>query len=166
MTEASDARYRQIAGELDIAFEDEIRAGANYEVAVVNDNEIYVSGQIPRMQGRIVVTGRAGGEVSLEEARRAAQVSIMRALAILRQSLGSLARIRRVLRMTVYVQSAADFTLQSEVADAASEILYKVFAPDGGHTRTSVGVYQLPKNAVVEIDLVAALHPDAAPELS
>lgn len=159
MTHASEARYRQIANELDIAFEDEIRAGANYEVAVVNGNEVYVSGQIPRMQGKIVVTGRVGGEVTLDDARRAARVSIMRALAILRQSLGSLDRVRRVLRMTVYVQSAADFTMQSEVADAASEILYKVFAPDGGHTRTSVGVYQLPKNAVVEIDLIAALHP-------
>ncbi|HYD59602.1 MAG TPA: RidA family protein [Noviherbaspirillum sp.] len=160
MTHASDALYQQIAEELGIAFEDEIRAGANYEVAVENDGEIWVSGQIPRMQGKIVVTGRAGGEVSLEEARRASQVSIMRALAILRQSLGSLGRVKRVLRMTVYVQSAADFTMQSEVADAASEILYKVFAPNGGggHTRTSVGVYQLPKNAVVEIDLVAALN--------
>lgn len=157
MTHACDTRYQQIAAELGIAFEDDIRAGANYEVAVEDGDTIYVSGQIPRMQGRIVVTGRAGAEVPLEDARRAAQVSVMRALAILRQSLGSLERVRRVLRMTVFVQSDAGFTMQSEVADAASEILYKVFAPNGGHTRTSVGVYQLPKNAVVEIDLVASL---------
>jgi len=84
----------------------------------------------------------------------------LRALAGLRQSLGGdLGRVRKILRMTVYVQSAADFTQQSEVADAASDILYAVFAPDGGHSRTSVGVYQLPKNAAVEIDMVAALHP-------
>lgn len=61
--------------------------------------------------------------------------------------------------MTVHVQSAADFTQQSEVADAASDILYSVFAPHGGHTRTLVGVYPLPKNAAVEIDMIVAVHP-------
>ncbi len=81
----------------------------------------------------------------------------MRALAILRQSLGTLDRIKKILRITVYVQSAQDFTQQSEVADGASEILYAIFASAGVHTRTSVGVFQLPKNASVEIDMIAAI---------
>jgi enamine deaminase RidA (YjgF/YER057c/UK114 family) len=81
----------------------------------------------------------------------------MRALAILRQSPGGLQRIRKILRITVYVQSAADFTQHSEVADAASEVLYSIFAEAGVHTRTSVGVYQLPKNASVELDMIVAV---------
>jgi enamine deaminase RidA (YjgF/YER057c/UK114 family) len=153
----SNARFEAISNELGIHFEQEIRAGANYEVAVQDGNAIYVSGQIPRVHGKIAVTGRVGQDVSLEEAQQAARISTLRALAILRQSLGSLDRISKVLRVTVFVQSAQDFTMQSEVADAASEILYKVFAPHGGHTRTSVGVYQLPKNAAVEIDLIAGI---------
>ena len=62
-----------------------------------------------------------------------------------------------MLRITVYVQSAADFTQHSEVADAASDLLVDVLGEAGRHTRTSVGVYQLPKNASAEMDLVAAV---------
>ena len=81
----------------------------------------------------------------------------MRALALLRQSLGTLDAISQLLRLTVYVQSAADFTQHSEVADAASDVLHTVLGDAGRHTRTTVGVYQLPKNAAVELDLIAAV---------
>jgi enamine deaminase RidA (YjgF/YER057c/UK114 family) len=81
----------------------------------------------------------------------------MRALALLRQSLGSLDKVDKILRVSVFVQSAQDFTQQSEVADSASEVLYAVLGDTGVHTRTSVGVYQLPKNAAVELDLIAAV---------
>jgi len=80
----------------------------------------------------------------------------------LRQLLdGNLGRIRKVLRINVYVQSAADFTQQSEVADGASEVLYSVFGEAGVHTRTSVGEFQLPKNASVEVDRVVTLKSSA-----
>ena len=82
----------------------------------------------------------------------------MRALALLAQSLGSLDRVQSILRISVYVQSAQDFTQQSEVADGASEVLYAVLGQSGVHTRTSVGVYQLPKNAAVELDLIARVE--------
>ncbi|MDB5802663.1 MAG: endoribonuclease [Rhodocyclales bacterium] len=150
--------FDEITHRLGISFEEEIRGGANYEVSVENDGQLFISGMIPRVHGEIVVTGRVGEATSLEDARRAAQVCILRCIAVLSQSLGSLERVKRILRVNVYVQSAADFTQQSEVADAASDILYAVFAPDGGHTRTSVGVYQLPKNASVEIDMLVAIR--------
>jgi len=157
MTSSRDMLFEQKLKEYEIDFEPEFRAGANYEAAVEYENEIYVSGQIPRVRGVIMATGRVGQDTTLEQARRGARISALRALAVMRQSLGSVDRIKKILHVTVYVQSAADFTQQSEVADAASEILYSVFAPDGGHTRTSVGVYQLPKNAAVEIDMIAAI---------
>ncbi|WP_298933827.1 RidA family protein [uncultured Ramlibacter sp.] len=155
----ADALFDRQLKALAMVFEDDIRPGANYELVVEHGGQAWVSGQIPRLQGQIVCTGRVGQDLTLEEARAGARVSTLRALAILRQQLGSLARVERILRVTVYVQSAADFTQQSEVADACSDILYSVFAPNGGHTRTSVGVYQLPKNAALEIDLVAAVRP-------
>jgi len=65
--------------------------------------------------------------------------------------------VKGVLRISVYVQSVNGFTQQSEVSDGASEVLHKVFGDVGIHTRTSVGVYQLPKNAPVEIDLIFAI---------
>lgn len=159
MTASRSDRFEELLGRVGISFESEIRGGANYEVAVENDGQLFVSGMIPRVRGEIAVTGRVGEATSLENARRAAQVCILRGIAVLKQSLGSLDRVKKILRVNVYVHSAADFTQQSEVADAASDILYAVFAPDGGHTRTSVGVCQLPKNASVEIDLLVAVYP-------
>src|SRR2546423_8523 len=141
---------------LDLDLEAPLRAGANYEVAVEHAGVLQVSGQIPRTRGGIAVTGRVGQDATLEEGRRAAQICMLRALAVVRQTLGSFDRVQRVLRLSVYVQSAADFTQQSEVADAASEILYALFAPHGGHARISLGVYQLPKNAAVELDITVA----------
>lgn len=149
--------FEQAARDLKQSFDGEIRIGGNYVSAVEHDDEIYISGQIPRVGNTVVVTGRVGDDVSLDDARYAAKICTMRALAILRQSLGSLSRIKKILRITVYMQSAADFTQQSEVADGASEILYSIFASAGVHTRTSVGVYQLPKNAAVELDMIVAV---------
>jgi len=117
---------------------------------------VYISGQVPRVGTTVQVTGRVGAGTSLEQARTGARISVLRALALLQQQLGSLDRIQQVLRVTVYVQCADDFTQHSEVADAASDLLVEVLGPAGRHTRTSVGVLQLPKNASVEIDLVAA----------
>ncbi len=161
---ARDELFEQLAREHGVDADEEVRPGANYEVVTQHGDQIFVSGQIPRVRGVIVGTGRVGESATLEQGRAAARVSILRVLSILRRSLGSLNHVHKVLRMTVYVQSAGDFTQQSEVADAASDILYRVFAPTGGHTRTSVGVYQLPKNAAVEIDLVAVAKPDAVLE--
>ncbi|RBL65591.1 RidA family protein, partial [Pseudomonas sp. MWU13-2625] len=103
--------------------------------------------------------GRVGAETSLEQARHGAQICTLRALAILEQLLGDLERINRLLRINVYVQSAADCTQQSEVADRAFAILYSIFADAGVPTRISVAGYHLPKNASVEVDMIVALHP-------
>jgi enamine deaminase RidA (YjgF/YER057c/UK114 family) len=161
MNRSRDELFQQVAKELGHSFEGEIRIGGNYVSIVENGGEAYISGQVPRVGDKVVVTGRVGADVSLEQARHAAKICAMRALAILRQSPGGLDRIRKILRITVYVQSAADFTQHSEVADAASEVLYSIFAGAGVHTRTSVGVYQLPKNASVELDMIVAVDNQA-----
>jgi enamine deaminase RidA (YjgF/YER057c/UK114 family) len=150
------ARFAAIAAELGYSFDGEIKIGGNYVSVVKHGNEVYVSGQIPRVGDTVVVTGRVGTEVDLAQAKLAAKVCAMRALALLHQTLGNLDRVKHILRISVYVQSAADFTQQSEVADGASEVLFAVLGDSGIHTRTSVGVFQLPKNASVELDLIAA----------
>lgn len=152
------ARFAAAAAELSLSFEGEIRVGGHY-VGVVEDGDLaYVSGQIPRVGDAIAVTGRVGAEASLDDARRAARICTLRALALLARLPGGLGRVRRVLRMTAYTQSASTFTQQSEVADAASDLLHAIFGDAGAHARTSVGVAQLPKNAAVELDLIVALH--------
>jgi len=154
---SADARFSQTAEELGYSFDGEIKIGGNYVPIVRHQNELYISGQIPRVGDTVVVTGRAGADTSLAQAQLAAKICAMRALALLQRNLGSLDEVKRVLRMNLYVQCAEDFTLQSEVADGASEILFFVLGDVGAHTRSSIGVYQLPKNATVELDLIAAV---------
>jgi enamine deaminase RidA (YjgF/YER057c/UK114 family) len=137
-------------------FDSTLRIGGNYVSVVQEGTVAWVSGQIPRVGDTVVVAGRVGTDVTLAQARLGAQVSAVRALLLLRQSLGSLDRIARVLRINVFVQCAPDFTQQSEVADAASDLLHAALGEAGRHTRTSVGVYQLPKNAAVEVDMVVS----------
>lgn len=154
---SADARFNLIATQLGYSFEGEIKIGGNYVPLVRNGNEIYISGQIPRVGDTVVVTGRAGADATLAQAQLAAKVCAMRALALLQSSVGSLDKIKRLLRMNLFVQCAADFTQQSEVADGASEVVFFVLGEAGAHTRSSIGVYQLPKNATVELDLIAVV---------
>ncbi|MBP6157173.1 MAG: RidA family protein [Burkholderiaceae bacterium] len=152
-----DQLFNQQASALGYSFDGEIKIGGNYMPLLQDGKHIYISGQIPRVGNEVVVTGAAGSDVTLLDAQKAAKISVMRALALLQKHLGTLDAVKSVLRITVYVQSASTFTQQSEVADGASEVLYAVFGIDGVHTRTSVGVLQLPKNATVEIDMIAAI---------
>ena len=159
MMQTADARFLEQAQLLGYSFDGEIKIGGNYQPLLRDGHHLYVSGQIPRVGDTVVVTGAVGAEVSLFDAQKAAKVCVMRGLALLQRALGSLEHIQSVPRITVYVQSAPNFTQQSEVADGASEVLFQVLgAQAGAHSRTSVGVLQLPKNAAVEIDLIVSLQ--------
>jgi enamine deaminase RidA (YjgF/YER057c/UK114 family) len=158
MPESRESKFAAIEAALGYSFSGEIKIGGNYVSVVQHGDLVFVSGQIPRVGDEVVVTGSVGAEVSVAQAQLAAKVCTMRALALLRQELGSLESVSRILRITVFVQSAQGFTQQSEVADGASEVLYSVLGAAGAHTRTSVGVYQLPKSAAVELDLIAAVE--------
>lgn len=152
-----DALFRQATAALGCSFEGEIRIGGNYVPLLRDGHIVYLSGQVPRVGTEVVVTGRAGADVALIEAQRAAKICVLRALALLQRELGSLEPLRQILRLTVYVQCTQEFTQQSEVADGASELLFAILGAAGAHTRTAVGVLQLPKNATVELDLIAAV---------
>jgi enamine deaminase RidA (YjgF/YER057c/UK114 family) len=153
---SADECFQKAAAELGYSFDGELKIGGKYVPLVRDGSTLYVSGQVPLIGSTIVVTGRVGAEVLLAEAERAAKVCAMRALALLQRELGSLDNVRQILRVTVYAQSAAEFTEQSKVADAASELFHAVLGEAGKHTRTSVGAFRLPNNATVELDLIAS----------
>ncbi|HSW03730.1 RidA family protein [Aquabacterium sp.] len=158
MTSTRQHRFDEAAAALGHRFDGEIQIGGHYVSTLRHGDTIHVSGQIPRVGSTVVITGRVGADVTLAEAQHAARICTMRALALLARSLGSLDEVQQVLRVGVFTQSAPDFTQQSEVADAASDLLHDILGEAGSHTRTSVGVYQLPKNAAVELDLIAAVR--------
>ncbi len=134
--------------------------GARYAAVVVHAGLAWVSGQLPREGDRVVVAGKLGRDVDVAAAQHGARIALLRALAALRDELGGLGRVQRLLKLTVYVNSTEDFTQHSAVADGASALVYDLFGEDAGrHARTSVGVAQLPRDGCVEIDVVAALAP-------
>jgi enamine deaminase RidA (YjgF/YER057c/UK114 family) len=143
--------------QLGYSFEAGLKLGGDYSASIRYEKWIYISGQIPRIDDMIIHPGRVGAEINLTQAQEAAKISILRCLALLREKAGSLDSIQAVLRMNVFVQSADGFEQQSEVANSASLVLHAVLGDAGIHTRTSIGVYTLPKNAPVEIDLVAVV---------
>ncbi|WP_447914984.1 RidA family protein [Delftia acidovorans] len=151
----ADERFAQAALELGHRFDGEIKIGGNYSPVVRDGQQLFVSGQIPRVGDEVLYVGTVGAGIDLASARTAAAICAMRALAFVQRAAGSLDAVRAVARITVYVRSAPDFTQQSEVADGASGLIARVLGPVGGHTRTSVGVLQLPKGAAVELDLIA-----------
>ena len=151
----ADERFAQAALELGHRFDGEIKIGGNYSPVVRDGQQLFVSGQIPRVGDEVLYVGTVGAGIDLASARTAAAICAMRALAFVQRAAGSLDAVRAFARITVYVRSAPDFTQQSEVADGASDLIARVLGPVGAHTRTSVGVLQLPKGAAVELDLIA-----------
>ncbi|GJG94109.1 RidA family protein [Cupriavidus pauculus] len=153
-----DDKLRQIATEFGFDPDEEIKIGGKYTPILVDGNVAYIAGQIPRVGDTVRFVGIVGESISLDEGRRAAATSTLRALSLIRKHCGSLDAIQAVPRITVYVRSASDFTMQSEVADGASDVLYSVLGEVGIHTRTSVGVMQLPKGASVEVDFIFSVR--------
>lgn len=152
-----DDKLRQVAAEFGFDPDEEIRIGGKYTPVLVDGSTAYIAGQIPRVGEVVHFVGVVGESVSLDDGRRAAGISALRALSLIRKHCGTLDAIATVPRITVYVRSAPGFTMQSEVADGASDVLYAVLGDAGVHTRSSVGVLQLPKGASVEADFIFGL---------
>ena len=120
---------------------------------------LFVSGQIATENGRPLHPGKLGREVDVERAQEAARACAISALAVVRQELGSLDRVRRVVRSGVFVASAEGFTDQSSVANGASDFLRDVFGDAGVGARAAVGVAELPLGASVEAEFIFQVEP-------
>ncbi len=143
--------------ELRIALPGSPQPVASYVPVVVAGGLAFVSGQIVRVEAEVSHAGKVGAEVSLEQAQGVARTAALQALAALRDELGSLDRVVRIVNVGVYVASAPGFTQQSLVANGASEVLWEIFGDAGTHSRAAVGVAELPLGAPVEVTLVAAV---------
>ena len=126
---------------------------AAYVPTVLAGGLLHLSGQLPFKDGK-VVTGRLGDGLSLEEGRDAAQRCALTVVAQVKAALGDLARVKRVVKLGVFVNSAADFTDQPKVANGASELMVALFGDAGKHARSAVGVPVLPLGAAVEVDAI------------
>ncbi|HET6748759.1 MAG TPA: RidA family protein [Actinomycetes bacterium] len=127
---------------------------AAYVPCVRTGNLVYVSGQVPLLDGKPSHPGRLGAEVGLEEGAAAARHCAVNVLAALKAELGELARVRRVVKVTVFVASEPGFTDQPKVANGASELFGEAFGEAGRHARAAVGVAALPLGVPVEVDAI------------
>ncbi len=130
----------------------------NYVPVVIEEKLAFVSGQLPKVDGEVRVQGRLGDTVTMEQGREAARVCALQALACLAEALGSIDRVARIVRLSGFVASTPDFYQQPAVIDAESELMVEIFGDAGRHARSAVGVAALPRNAPVELEVIASLR--------
>ena len=130
---------------------------AAYVPGVRVGNLLFVSGQLPFVDGKLPKTGRLGEGVTVDEGKEMARTCVLNALAVVKAEAGDLSRVKRVVRVGAFVASANDFTQQPQVANGASELLQQVFGEAGRHARAAVGVNVLPLGAPVEVEMLVEL---------
>jgi len=116
-------------------------------------NLLHVGGHGP-VAGRDIVRGKVGGTVALEEGRRAARMTALSMLATVRQEIGDLDRVRQIVKVFGMVNCAPGFNRTPEVIDGCSDVLVEIFGEAGRHTRSAVGVAELPFDIAVEIEMI------------
>lgn len=134
-------------------------AGA-YVPATRAGDLIFTAGQLPFEAGELNLKGKVGDAVSVDDARKAARLCALNALAAVAAQAGGLTAISRIVKVTGFVASAPGFDGQPEVLNGASEFLGEVFGDAGLHARSAVGVAELPMNAPVEVELVVMANAD------
>ena len=129
-------------------------AGGVYKPVRQMGNCLYVSGQGPTKAGVPVITGKAGAERTVEEAREAARMCVLNGLSVLHNYLGDLNKIKGLVKTLGFVQSAPGFNMQPKVIDAASSLLRDIWGDDGVGARSAIGVNELPGDITVEIEFI------------
>jgi enamine deaminase RidA (YjgF/YER057c/UK114 family) len=130
----------------------------NYLGCVVDDGIVYVGGHGP-VDGDIVIQGKVGGTLSLEQGQAAARMTALSMLATLQSELGGLDRIARIIKVFGMVNCAPGFNQTPAVIDGCSDLLVELFGDAGRHTRSAVGMAELPFDIAVEIELIARIRP-------
>jgi len=132
---------------------------AAYVPAVRSGNLIFVSGQIPFADGKLLCTGPIPSVVSIDQARSAARQCVLNALAVLKDVMQiNLDDVQRIVRLGVFVCSDAGFGDQPKVANGASELLQEIFGETGRHARAAVGSIALPLSATVEVEMIVEVQ--------
>ena len=134
---------------------------AAYVPAVRTGDLVYTSGQLPTVDGQLVVAGRVGegdGLVDLETAKRAAAVAVLNALAAVKSVVGDLDLVEQVVKLNGFVACDPSFTSHAAVMNGASELLGEIFGERGKHARAAVGMSSLPLNAPVELEIVVRVR--------
>lgn len=132
---------------------------ATYVNAVTTEgNLVFMAGKGPQNADGTYVTGKVGKDLTLEQGNAAARLTGINQLASLKQHLGSLDRVKRIVKVTGMVNCHSDFTNQPEVMNGYSDLMVEVFGEKGKHARTSIWVNALPRNIAVEVEMIVEIE--------
>ncbi|HEX3630580.1 MAG TPA: RidA family protein [Candidatus Dormibacteraeota bacterium] len=118
---------------------------------------LYTSGVIPTIKGQVQFHGAVGGDLSVRDGARAAELCALNIMALIRQHAGSLDQVEQFIQLSGFVRSAPGFEEQPKVLNGASDLLFKVFGERGRHTRQALGTSELPLGVPVEISAIIRL---------
>jgi enamine deaminase RidA (YjgF/YER057c/UK114 family) len=148
--------YARLA-ELGLTLPQVVPPVAAYLPAVQSGNYVYVSGQLPMVEGKLAATGKVGAEVTAEQGADLARICALNALAAI-ESLVGLGNLVKIVKVTGFVASAPGFTGQPAVINGASNLFGDVLGEQGTHARSAVGVAELPLGAPVEVEVIAEVQ--------
>lgn len=127
---------------------------ANYVPAVRVGDLLFLSGVLPSRDGQLIMTGKLGQGITIEQGVEAARVAVLNGLSIVKHEIGSLDQVKRIVKVVGYIASAPGFTDHPQVLNGASDLLVAVFGEAGRHARVAVGAAELPRQAPVEVEMI------------
>ncbi|MCP3738075.1 RidA family protein [Rossellomorea sp. BNER] len=140
--------------ELGIVIPEAPKPGAVYVPAKTVGNLVYTSGQDCRIDGKLLYEGKVGSDLTVEQGYEAARQTMINCLAVLQAELGDLSRVKQVVKLLAFVNSAPGFVEQPYVINGASELLEEIFGEKGQHARSAIAANELPFNTPVEIEMI------------
>ena len=125
----------------------------SYVPAIKTGNLLFISGQIPMEEGKMVFTGKVTND-NIETAKKSAKMCAINLLAQMKRELGSLDKVTKIVRISGFINSDPEFYQHPKIINAASDLFFEIFGDKGKHSRIAVGVACLPLNAMTEIDAI------------
>ncbi len=134
------------------------KPGAVYIPAKTVGKLVYTSGQDCRVNGKLIYEGKLGSDLTVEQGYKAAKQTMINCLAVLKAEIGDLNKIKQVVKLLAFVNSAPGFVEQPYVINGASELLEEIFGDRGKHARSAIGSSELPFNTPVEIEMIVEIE--------
>ena len=131
----------------------------NYVESLDTGNLLFLSGILPIADGKLAISGRLGDNLSIKQGQEAARIASLKALAAAKQHLGTLDRLKKLVKLTVLIATTEQFVDHALVADGASDLFVQVFGPKTGHVRLVYGVQSLPIGAPLIVDVIFEIQP-------
>ena len=145
-------------GELGIILPGQTKSMGNYVTARRSGNMLYLSGNGPMREGKVVMSGKLGADLSIEQGYEAARITAINILGVLKSELGDLDKIKQFVKVLGFVQSTDDFFDQPKVINGASDLFVEVLGEKGRHARSAIGTSVLPFNLPVEIEAIVEVE--------